>query len=390
MYLAGVHGPPGRHDPPAPWTDDPSAHVGRQLSLSPSARSQDAPAPRFAASWSRVSRSTTAAPRSRATAALFATLSPGGTRGRKRATVSFELAHPCSRRAAGACPERSAGEGAVDRRQLGVVAERAAQRAVEAAAAGRHKLIWEPPASLPPGTYTLQLLVTGVTGKRTVYGTATPVHPHLSRAPIVRVLGLDAAFLQSSYAPGDAMTMFVAADAQALTVQLFQSGPETDSDVRKQPAERGAGRRPAADRLAPERRRAGADQPDAPVRRSRAASTTRACSRATAGSAMRRSSCIRRRPPPGRGDHADEHLARLQLLRRRRRRLRRQLVRLVGDQLGRRDAAAPEPRGARTSTAATTSRSCTGSRAPASRRISTPTRISSDLRAATRCAARTT
>ena len=41
------------------------------------------------------------------------------------------------------------------------------------------------------------------------------------------MLGLDAAFLQASYAPGDAMTMFVAADAHALTVQLFQSGPET-------------------------------------------------------------------------------------------------------------------------------------------------------------------
>jgi hypothetical protein len=157
---------------------------------------------------------------------LFATLSPGGTRGRKRATVRFELTHPAhvelqvlSRNAPRSKAPSSEGSSASARSEQ-VSAES------QLLTPGHHELIWEPPASLAPGTYTLQLLVTGPTGKRTVYGTATPAHPHLPRAPIVRVLGLDAAFLQSSYAPGEAMTMFVAADAHALTVQLFQSGPE--------------------------------------------------------------------------------------------------------------------------------------------------------------------
>ena len=158
---------------------------------------------------------------------LFATLSPGGTRGRKRATVTFELARPAhvelrvlARNAPRAKVPSSEGSSASTRTE-----QLSAQSSL--LPTGRHELIWEPPASLAPGTYTLQLLVTGVNGKRTVYGTATPVHPHLSRAPIVRLLGLDAAFLQSSYAAGDAATMFVAADAHALSVQLFQSGPET-------------------------------------------------------------------------------------------------------------------------------------------------------------------
>ena len=86
--------------------------------------------------------------------------------------------------------------------------------------------------ALPTGHLHAAALVTGPTGKRTVYGTATPAHPHLPRAPIVRLLGIDAAFLQRATAPGDAMTMFVAADAHALTVQLFQSGPEPSRPTR--------------------------------------------------------------------------------------------------------------------------------------------------------------
>jgi hypothetical protein len=158
---------------------------------------------------------------------LFATLSPGGARGRKRATVSFTLTHPAhvelralARNAPRAKVPSTEGSSASSRTE-----QLSAQ--TELLPAGRHQLIWEPPSKLPPGTYTLQLLVTGPTGKRTVYGTATPAHPHLPRAPIVRMLGLDAAFLQSSYAAGEEMTMFVAADAKTLTVQLFQSGPET-------------------------------------------------------------------------------------------------------------------------------------------------------------------
>ena len=95
--------------------------------------------------------------------ALFATLSPGGTRGRKRATVRFELARPAhvelrvlSRNAPRAKVPSSEGSSASARTE-----QLSAQS--QLLPAGRHELIWEPPASLAPGTYTLQLLVTGRT-----------------------------------------------------------------------------------------------------------------------------------------------------------------------------------------------------------------------------------
>jgi hypothetical protein len=157
---------------------------------------------------------------------LFSTLSPGGAQDRKRATVHFTLSRPAyvELRVLNRNPPRSKGA-ATEGSSASTTSDMVSAES-KLLPAGQHRLTWQPPISLPTGTYTLQLVITGPTGKQTVYGTATPAHPHLPRAPIVRILGLDAAFLASSYRPGDAMTMFVAADAHTLTVQLFQSGPE--------------------------------------------------------------------------------------------------------------------------------------------------------------------
>ncbi len=159
--------------------------------------------------------------------ALLTTLSPGGPRDRKRATVKFTLtrsAHVELRVVSRNAPR--AGAPFVEGSSASTGGpEFEAQSAL--LAPGEHQLTWEPPAGLAPGTYVMQLVVTEPNGRQIVYGSATPLHPNLPRGPVVRLLGIDAACDQASYVPGGPLTIFVAADAAKLTVQLFQSGPET-------------------------------------------------------------------------------------------------------------------------------------------------------------------
>ncbi|HEY5335864.1 MAG TPA: N,N-dimethylformamidase beta subunit family domain-containing protein, partial [Mycobacteriales bacterium] len=92
---------------------------------------------------------------------------------------------------------------------------------------GLHTFSWVPDATVKPGTYSLVLTVTDESGHRTVYGAASPAHPKLLQAPVVRVLGLDAAFEQRSYRAGDVATVVLAADANTIQAQLYQVGHET-------------------------------------------------------------------------------------------------------------------------------------------------------------------
>lgn len=157
---------------------------------------------------------------------LLTTLSPGGPTGRSQATVSFELVAPArvdlhvvGRNTPGEAALASEGAQAATR-QLAIA------RQTHLLGRGHHSLAWTPPTTLAPGTYTLELIVTAG-GKRTVYGTGGPAHPKAARAPVVRLLGIDAAFAAPSYRPGQQATLVLAADAQSVTVQMFQSGPET-------------------------------------------------------------------------------------------------------------------------------------------------------------------
>jgi N,N-dimethylformamidase beta subunit-like, C-terminal len=91
---------------------------------------------------------------------------------------------------------------------------------------GVQDIPWTPPATTPPGTYSLVVTVTDRHGRRAVLGAANPAHPALPAAPIVRVQGIDAAFANRSYAHGETGSLVVAASAGSLTVQLLQIGPE--------------------------------------------------------------------------------------------------------------------------------------------------------------------
>jgi hypothetical protein len=92
--------------------------------------------------------------------------------------------------------------------------------------AGRHQLAWTPDPALPPRTYLLRLTVMDKRGRRRVYGANRPYVAWAQRAPVVRILGVEAAFDERSYAPGQRAKLRVECDASALTLQLFRCGPE--------------------------------------------------------------------------------------------------------------------------------------------------------------------
>ena len=86
---------------------------------------------------------------------------------------------------------------------------------------GAGEIVWAPPRATPPRTYVLQLTVTGAGGRR-VYGIGRPgarVH-----GPVVRVQGVDAGFLEPSYAPGQEAAVLLSTDAKVLTFQVFAYG----------------------------------------------------------------------------------------------------------------------------------------------------------------------
>jgi hypothetical protein len=89
--------------------------------------------------------------------------------------------------------------------------------------AGPQALVWAPPPSTLPQTY--RLLVT-------VGAPARGCGDHrllawLPPAPVVRVMGIDAGFTESTYSPNTAATLQIATDAPSFTLQFFQAGPET-------------------------------------------------------------------------------------------------------------------------------------------------------------------
>ena len=91
--------------------------------------------------------------------------------------------------------------------------------------AGRHTVYWRPSSAMPPRTYLVYLRVRDRSG-RTMYGTRNGDPTRIQRTPVIRVLGVDAAFRGESYSPGDEAALRVSADARRLTLQVFHCGPE--------------------------------------------------------------------------------------------------------------------------------------------------------------------
>jgi hypothetical protein len=141
---------------------------------------------------------------------LFATVSPG-VPGRDTAAVRFSL----NRRAS-----------------VTLEAVRTAKRATSVVwkttarlTSGTHELTWTPGPETPVGSYVMRVTLARP-GSITVLGRAKPYDLSRQKAPVVRVLGVEAAFLRRSYLPGEPMELRVMTDAAALSLQFLRIGWE--------------------------------------------------------------------------------------------------------------------------------------------------------------------
>jgi N,N-dimethylformamidase beta subunit-like, C-terminal len=144
---------------------------------------------------------------------LLTTVSPNGDGFRDRAIVRFRLGRAASVRMDAV---------RTDTIRIGRPAEAAVWSTAASLSAGDHTLVWRPASSTPPRTYILRLTLRDSRGRARVYGAYAP-HGRIN-APVVRVQGIDAGFVQPSYAPGDTAEVQVATDAPSLRAQVFAYG----------------------------------------------------------------------------------------------------------------------------------------------------------------------
>jgi hypothetical protein len=92
---------------------------------------------------------------------------------------------------------------------------------------GSHALSWRPAADTPVGSYVMRLTVEANGGRR-VYGARRPPTPARAFAPVVRVLGVEAAFTQRSYLPEERMALRIQADAPSFMLTFLRVGHGPD------------------------------------------------------------------------------------------------------------------------------------------------------------------
>ena len=141
---------------------------------------------------------------------LLSTISPNGDGFRDRATIRFRLTRPATVGFVVARTERRA---------------RAVYGTTRRLPAGRNTFVWAPPSGVPSRTYVTYLDVRDRSG-RTIYGPRNGDPRRRQTTPVIRVLGVDAAFPRDSYRSAETARLWVAADARRLTIQLFRCGPE--------------------------------------------------------------------------------------------------------------------------------------------------------------------
>ena len=91
---------------------------------------------------------------------------------------------------------------------------------------GPHSIGWLPAVNVPARTYVLSLTTEDTAGNELTYGAPNARVRRYPRAPVVRVLGIDAAFIRQSYEPNRLATLRIATDEPTLTMQVFHTGPE--------------------------------------------------------------------------------------------------------------------------------------------------------------------
>ena len=150
---------------------------------------------------------------------LLATVSPNGDGFRDRAIVRFRLDKPARVRLDVL---------RTDTIHLGKVREQVVWRTQRRLGAGRGQLAWRPARSTPPRTYVLRLTAVGRGGRRVVDNARPGAH----RAPVVRVQGIVAGFPLRSYAPGEPAPLTLATDAREVRLQVFHYSSERGADFK--------------------------------------------------------------------------------------------------------------------------------------------------------------
>ncbi len=144
---------------------------------------------------------------------LFATVSPG-VRGRERAAVSFALDRKANVRL-------EAVRTALRKKTVVWTEDRELEP-------GEHTLGWTPSPTTPVGSYVMRMTVEDRHGARKTYGGVRPATPTRQRAPVVRVLGVEAAPLHRSYPAGGKAKIRILTDARTVTAQFLACGTEPE------------------------------------------------------------------------------------------------------------------------------------------------------------------
>ena len=147
---------------------------------------------------------------------MFVTVAPG-IQGRDTASVLFDL-------------ERRA-RVQLDAVRTGIGRTEVRWSTARTLGPGSQSLVWRPAAATPVGSYVMRLTV-GENGRRRVYGRRRPVAPDRAAAPVVRVLGVEAAFTRRSYVPEEPMSLRIQADAASFTLTFLRVGHGPDPNLR--------------------------------------------------------------------------------------------------------------------------------------------------------------
>ena len=147
---------------------------------------------------------------------MFVTIAPGSA-GRDTARILFELRRRARVR--------------LDAVRTGIGSASVRWTSEATLEPGPHMLAWRPAPDVPVGSYVMRLTVEGNGGRR-VYGARRPASPERASAPVVRVLGIEAAFTRRSYLPEEPMAMRVLAAVPSFTLTFLRVGHGPDPSLR--------------------------------------------------------------------------------------------------------------------------------------------------------------
>jgi hypothetical protein len=88
---------------------------------------------------------------------------------------------------------------------------------------GAHEIRWRPAPDTPVGSYVMRLSLSK-DGRRRVYGGKRPRTPDRATAPVVHLLGVEAAFTRRSYLPTEPMDLRIRTDAPSFTLTFLRVG----------------------------------------------------------------------------------------------------------------------------------------------------------------------